>query len=116
MAGTAAKSILIICSQLHVMNQFSHCHKKTQMKPRWPNSDARNGVNSMILRGCRFRAKPAQGRLNSLNVLNGRSLNLMDGIFQSMNFKKNQNKKTQPKNPTPNPKQLISHMPKHNER
>lgn len=46
MAGTAAESILIICSQLHVMNQFSHCHKKTQMKPRWSYSDARNGVTA----------------------------------------------------------------------
>lgn len=50
MAGTAAKIIVIICCQLHVMNQSSHCHKETQMKPRWPNSDARNGVTAEIAR------------------------------------------------------------------
>lgn len=43
MAGTAAKSFLITYSQHRVMNQFSLCHKKTQMKPRWPNSDAGMG-------------------------------------------------------------------------
>lgn len=44
MAGIAAKSVLIICCQLHGLKQFSHCHKKTQMKPKRPNSDAKNGV------------------------------------------------------------------------
>lgn len=77
MAGIAAKSILIICCQLLGMNQFSHCHKKTQMKSRRPNSDARNGV---ALRHC-------EGAGSELNLpkdswIHWTFLNQMDEIFK----------------------------------
>lgn len=77
MTGIAAKSVLIICCQLHGMNLFSHCHKKTQMKPRRPNSDAKNGVT---VRHC-------EGAVSELNLLKGSwiqwmSLNQMDEIFK----------------------------------
>lgn len=80
----------------------------------------------VMLPSCRFRAKPAQGQLDSLNILNGHSLNLMKGIFKSLNFKKlakqHQKTKTKPnpltkhthKKIPPSPKQLISHIPKYN--
>lgn len=76
MAGTAAKSMLIICSQLHVMNRFSHCHKKTQIKLKWPNSDVRNGVTEQ-----HCKAAGSEPNLPKGSSIHGTSLNLMDGFF-----------------------------------
>lgn len=93
MAGTAAKSVMIICCQLHGMNPFSHCHKKSEMKPRRPNADAKNGVN---VRHC-------EGADSELNLpkgswIQGTPLNQMDEIL-SMDLKI----KTKKKFPTPSP-------------
>lgn len=76
MAGTAAKSVLIICCQHHVTNRFSHHHKETQMKPRWPNSDARNGVTAQHCEDAGSEPNLPKGSL-----IHWTALNLMDGIF-----------------------------------
>lgn len=93
MAGIAAKSVLMICCQLHGMNPFSHCHKKTQRKFRRPNSDVKNGVT---VRYC-------EGPGSELNLPKGSSihwtsLNQMDEIFKVWITEKKQHPPPAPNN------------------
>lgn len=96
MAGIAAKSVLMICCQLHGMNQFSYCHK-TQRKLRSPNSDVKNGVT---VRYCE--SPGSELNLPKGSWIHWTSLNQMDEIFKVWIKKTQKTKNNSPHKPAPN--------------